>query len=415
MIRSLLTALVVGSLAAPLSAGNWPAWRGPSGDGISQETGMPTEWSSTENITWKVDLPEPGNSTPIVWNDRVFITSQLEGGKVRAVMCFNRDDGKLLWQQGIRHEEAEPSHKTNPYCSASPVTDGELVVAWHGSAGLVAYDFEGKELWHRDYGKFIHIWGNAASPILHGDHVIAHLGPGLRSMIVALDKRTGKEVWKRELPEAQSKSKEQFFGSWSTPVLRTLGGRQEMLLSLPQNLRAFDPSSGEDIWTCAGLSDLVYTSPLTKGDIVVAMSGYTGPAIAVEAKAGAEGDITSSRLWQHKKNPQRVGSGVIVGDHIFMVNEPGTAECIELRTGDSVWKQRLTGSTWASLVHADDKLWITDRDGTSFVFKPAKEFELVAKNPLAEKEITQASLAMSDGQIFLRSYQRLYCIGKRKQ
>jgi len=165
MLRILL-ALIVALAAAPSLAGEWPTWRGPAGTGIADETGLPLEWNAETNVTWRVPLPGPGNSTPIVWGDRVFVTQSLEEGARRTVMCFNRADGALLWQQAVEFSGEETTHQTNPFCAASPVTDGERVIAWHGSAGLVAYDFEGNELWRRDLGSFHHIWGNAASPVL---------------------------------------------------------------------------------------------------------------------------------------------------------------------------------------------------------------------------------------------------------
>ena len=407
----LVVALSLNSLAL---AGNWPAWRGPLGTGISDEQNVPTSWSSTENVTWKIDLSEPGNSTPVVWGDRIFMTSQLDGGKERAVLCIDRTSGKILWQQGIGYEEEDPSHKTNPYCSASPVTDGKVVVAWHGSAGMVAYDFEGKELWRRDDGKFTHIWGYASSPILHGDHVIQFYGPGVRVMLAALDKQTGKEVWKRELPEAQSKDQKTYLGSWSTPVLRKNGDREELLLSLPKNLVALDPANGEDIWNCEGLTDLVYTSPIYSGDTVVAMSGYGGAAIAVEAPPGSKGDITDKQLWRVPRNPQRVGSGVVVDGHVYILNADGTAQCQELKTGEVKWKERLAGESWSSMVHADGRIYIINMQGVTNVLEPnPKEMKIISTNSLEKNEMTRASLALSDGQIFIRTYDHLYCIGKR--
>jgi outer membrane protein assembly factor BamB len=396
-------------------AENWPAWRGPTGVGICQEQGFPVSWSSTENVAWKIPMPEPGNSTPIVWGEKLLVTSQLEGGKLRALMCFDRKDGKLLWQQAIRFEGTEPLHRTNTYCAASPVTDGEVVVAWHGSAGLVGYDLDGKQLWHRDDGLFIHEWGNASSPVLLGDQVLAYLGPGLRCLLVALDKRTGAEIWKRELPEAQSKTQQQFFGSWSTPVLRRNGDRMELLLSLPLKMRAFDPSNGQDLWGCDGLTDLVYTSPLYSGDLVVAMSGYGGAAIGVKAGPGATGDLTESRLWRHERNPQRIGSGLILGEHLFHLNEPGDAICLEVASGKEVWRQRLTTKSWCSMVYADGRIYVNNEQGETFVLEPATELKVLSRNTLEKAEMTRGSLAFSDGQIFMRTYQNLYCFGERKK
>jgi outer membrane protein assembly factor BamB len=410
-----LLALLLAFSTPWLCAGNWPQWRGPLGTGVSQERGLPTHWTASENVAWKVPMADRGNSTPIVWGERVFITAAIEKEQKRGLVCFDRADGKLLWEQYVVYEEPETTHQTNPYCSASPVTDGQCIVAWHGSAGIYAYDLAGKELWRRDLGKFDHIWGNAASPILYGDLVITSCGPGLTCFLVALDKRTGEEVWRRDLPEAQSKTPEQFYGSWSTPVLRPTAARDELLLSLPRQLRALDPKSGRDLWRTGGLTDLVYTSPVYGDGLVVAMSGYHGAAIGVQAASAEQGELSEEqRLWRIEKNPQRVGSGVIVGEYLYILNEPGVAYCMELKTGKNVWEERLGGKSWSSMVYADGRLYVAHENGETSVLEASPEFKLIAKNPLARNDLTRASLACSDGQIFIRTYQNLYCIGERK-
>src|ERR1043165_1899131 len=205
-VRWILAVMVVVSATTVANADNWPAWRGPTGQGLSADKNLPVKWSPTENVRWKTSLPASGNSTPVIWGDRFFITQSTErplwppkvpadspkgpspGGyaiaQKRSVMCFNRADGKLLWQRDVIYKEKETTHGTNPFCSASPVTDGERVIASHGSAGLVCYDFEGKQLWHYDVGKLEHLWGNASSPILHGDLSILWCGPGQRQLLL---------------------------------------------------------------------------------------------------------------------------------------------------------------------------------------------------------------------------------------
>ena len=193
--------LVAASLLAPpsASAANWPAWRGANADGISPEKNLPVNWSKDENVRWRVPLPEPGNSTPVIWADKVFVTQPV--GDRRTLMCFSRADGKLLWEVGVATKEKEPTHGTNPFCSASPATDGERVIVSFASDGLYCYDFSGKELWKRtDLGRQIHIWGNAASPVLHKDLCFLNFGPGETTYLLAVDKRTGKTIWKNDEP-----------------------------------------------------------------------------------------------------------------------------------------------------------------------------------------------------------------------
>lgn len=416
-MKRFLFAVVVFLIAAHTAqAGNWPAWRGPNGNGVADEKGLPISWSADENIKWKVSLPGPGNSTPIVWGDRIFLTGALDAGARRTLMCFDRANGKKLWQEELTCDAKEVTHKTNPYCASSPVTDGKSVFVWHGSAGVAAYDFNGKRLWHQDVGEFTHIWGYASSPVLVDDLVIVSCGPGLRALLVAFDKKTGRQVWKRDLPAAQSKEAKQFKGSWGTPVLRIdKDGNKQLVLGLPKQLIGFDPKTGKDIWTCRGLTDLVYTDSLISGDVVVAMSGYHGAALACRV---GRGDVTESgRLWLHaKKNPQRIGSGVVVDGHVYLLNEPGIAWCIEVQTGKIKWKERLSSKrSWCSMSYVDGRLYVPNENGETFILRPNPEkLDLIATNRL-DGEVTRGSPAFSDGQIFMRSHKHLYCIEESKK
>ncbi len=199
-VAPIASLLFVLTALAPAQAENWPGWRGPHGDGISAESKFPTHWSRQDNVRWKVALPEAGNSTPIVWGDRVFVTQAMDAGKRRTVLCLDRRTGKRLWQSGVDAPEMERTHETNPYCSPSPVTDGESVFAWFGSAGLVAFDFDGKIRWRRPLGKIDHVFGYGTSPILHGDLCILSFGPGSREFAVAVSKKTGEIVWQFDAP-----------------------------------------------------------------------------------------------------------------------------------------------------------------------------------------------------------------------
>ena len=281
---------------------------------------------------------------------------------------------------------------------------------WHGSAGLHAYDIDGSLLWSKDLGRFEHIWGNAASPIIYQDLVIVNCGPGLNCFLLAVDKRTGQQQWRREFPGMASTKIDDFVGSWSTPVIATYEGQETLLISLPRRLYAIDPLRGTDIWSCEGLGKLVYTSPLVSDEAVVAMSGYQGAAIAV--RPGGQGNVTSThRLWNHdEKPPQRIGSGIIVNGYLYILNEPGIAWCMELLTGEVLWKHRLSEtSSWSSMCYADGRIYVNDMNGTTYVLEPADaECNLLAKNPIGER--MRASLAFSNGQIFARTYQHLYCI-----
>jgi outer membrane protein assembly factor BamB len=403
-----------------VSAENWPGWRGPRGDGTSIETGLPTTWSKTENVRWKCKLPGPGNSSPVIWGDRIFLTQSLDkAGTERAVMCIERKSGTVLWKQSIPFKGKEPTHATNPYCAGSPATDGERVIADHGSAGVVCYDNEGKQLWHRDLGKVIHIWGNSSTPVLYGDLVLLNRGPGENSFLIALDKKTGQDVWKVSEPGGNSGEAKgsKWIGSWSTPRILKIDGQDQVVFCWPGAVKAYDPKTGDLIWTCKGLTDLVYTTLLANSEVVVAMSGFHGAALGV--KLGGKGDVTATnRLWHHTaKNPQRVGSGVIVGDHVYMANAgpgAGILQCFDLKTGKSLWGngQRLGADHWGSIVVIEDKLYATDQDGDTFIVEAKPEFKLLGKNSIGER--TNASLAISDGDIFIRTFENLWCISSKK-
>ncbi|HEY2412690.1 MAG TPA: PQQ-binding-like beta-propeller repeat protein [Pirellulaceae bacterium] len=395
-------------VATSATAADWPQWRGPLGTGQCDEKTAPLTWSPTEHIKWKVALDGPGNSTPIVIGEQVFITHARANSGLRGLHCFDRKTGELKWKHEVEYAEKELTHDTNPPCASSPVSDGERIVAWYGSAGLFAYDLNGKELWHKDLGKVEHIWGFGSSPLIHGDLLVLNFGPGLNAFVAAFDKRTGNEVWRKQFTGQVSEKIDEYRGSWSTPVMNRENGRDVLLLSLPERLWAVEPATGNEIWSCGGPSKLFYTSPLIANDIIIAMCGYTGPALAV--KSGSAGDQTDKTLWTHPKNPQRVGSGVVVAGHIYILNEPGLASCIDAKTGDKKWEQRIGGGqSWCSMVHAAGRLYVGNTAGTTFVLEPnPTECKILAENKLGET--MRASHAFSDGQVFMRTYKGLYCV-----
>lgn len=414
MIKLIPLCIVLGC-ASSLLAENWPAWRGVDGTGISQETHLPLAWSATTNIRWKVALPEPCNSTPIVWEQHVFLTQGLDGGKRRALIALDRRTGKERWRGEVSCPIEETSHRQNPPCSSSPITDGQAVYAHFASAGVVAYDFQGRKLWHRDLGPLLHRWGNGGSPLLYKDLLIVFHGPGEPSFLIALDKRTGETVWKSD--EAGINSP--IFGSWGTPALLRTGQRDELIMPLPGEkiggvgwFKAYDPADGKTLWRCDGLGNEVYAMPIIgrEGDLIVGISGHNGPTMAV--RPGGSGDVTSShQLWRlDKQIPQRVGSGILHDGCLFLADAPGIAECLDAHTGEVIWKERLGGNLWGSMLLAGDRLYVSNLEGDTFVLRAGRKFELLATNPI--KEATYAALAPSQGQLFLRTYEHLYCIGK---
>jgi outer membrane protein assembly factor BamB len=419
-----------GALVLFLMAGNaladWPAWRGPTGQGIVNEKQVPSKWSATENVRWKIPLPDRGNSTPAIWGDKVFVTQAIEKDHQRSLLCFSRRDGKLLWEKSVKYDQKEESHETNPYCSASPVTDGERVIVSHASAGLWCYDLNGKELWHRDLGRQEFEWGNGSSPVIHGDVCFIYHGPGKGAYLAALDKKTGRTVWKYDEPPVDvGKRTDGFRGrepgiicTYSTPIIVRAGDREELIMSFPRYLRAFHPGSGKELWHADGLNPLIYTSPIYGDGVVVAMGGFFGNTIAV--KPGGNGDVTAShRLWRAERTRSGIGSGVIYQGHVYAVNASGIADCLELTTGKEVWSERVRGGgpksdSWSSSVLVGDRIYHLNQSGDCVVFRASPKFELLGANSLGN-EMCNASLAVSQGDVFVRTHQHLWCIAETKK
>lgn len=417
-MRPSLLLFAVVSLAHSAFGENWPAWRGPAGDGVTKETDLPIQFGPSIGVRWKVVLPERGNSTPIVWGDRVFLT-QADGTR-RLLMCLDRKDGRTLWSAGPDWKGEDVTHKTNPYCSSSPVTDGERVVAWFGSAGLWCWSVDGEEQWHVDLGPQKHIWGYGASPVLHRDLCILNFGPGDRSFIVALDKRTGKEAWRFEIPAPEVKEgpggDKGFVGSWSTGAVVNIGGREEFLISLPGAVFSLDPKTGKEHWHCNGLNALSYAEPLVTDGVIAGFGGFGGISIGV--KTGGSGNVTTShRLWQERKNPQRIGSNVTDGKHAWLIGEPGIVECIEVATGKELWKERMQtpsdrATTWSSLLKSGNRIYAVTQASEVIVFKASAETYVQLALNAMDDGLTNSSLAASNGQLFLRTHKHLWCIGK---
>jgi outer membrane protein assembly factor BamB len=426
----------------PVLAGNWPAWRGPEGTGVAHDPDVPLHWSDKQNVRWRAPLPDRGNSTPVVWGDRVFVTQAIEKENRRTLMCFDRGNGRLLWQSGVTWTERDPTNGQNPFCSPSPVTDGQRVIAYFGSPGLYCYDFSGKELWHRDTGKVDSWQGSGSSPILYRDLCILNAGPGSHAALIAVDKQTGHEVWRVALPRmpggaapgappparkgfdgammsADPSGEGGFLGSWATPLIVRVDGRDQLMVVHPGRVVGYEPLTGKVIWTCTGLPEQAFASPVV-GDGVLVAAGHrvAGGGTRVTAiKSGGAGDVTvTRRLWQTDLPKECVGSGVVAVGHVFLVTQFGSVICLDLTTGKKLWEKRLSGQgtlggSWSSIVLLDDKLLIPNHSGEVFVLAAMPKFELLGIN-WAGEETTCASPAIADGELFLRTYQALWCFGK---
>ncbi|MDX1946343.1 MAG: PQQ-binding-like beta-propeller repeat protein [Pirellulaceae bacterium] len=414
-MRRLSLAMAAGLVVALplLLAADWPAFRGPRGNGWSDEKNVPTEWSREKNIQWKVKLPSSGNSSPIVVGNKVLVACAQEEGKKRGLYCFDRANGNLLWEQVVDYGQADPTHNTNPYCSPTPASDGQRVVIWHGSAGLFCYDLDGKPLWKRDdLGEFRHIWGYAASPVIYKDRVIQNCAPGDKCFLAAFDLATGRDLWRVDEPTG---SKGATRGTWTTPIVVNLASEDQIVCFQPSRVVSYRPASGEVIWFCKTENrkgDLAYSSPIISDGVCVAIGGYSGGGKAF--KLGGSGDITEgSELWYKPVNPQSIGTGIIIDGYVYIPDAgPGTIRCLDVKTGEEKWQDRQAGTNWGSIVMAEGKAYVTNQSGATTVFRPNPEkFDLVAKNNLGEP--CNATPAISNGQIFIRTFEHLYCIAEK--
>lgn len=377
------------------------------------------EWGKEKNVRWRVELPEAGNSTPAVWGSKVFVTQPESGNQTRNLMCFERSSGKLLWKKGLVYKESERTHRTNPYCSASPAVDEQGVIVSFGSAGVVSYDHEGNQLWHRDLGAIDHVWGNSSSPVIAGGLVIHYHGPAKNAVLYGLDRKTGETIWEWKEPEwkpvsrtdgFQEKSDDAVIGSFSTPIIVDAGGRTELIMSFPLELKAFDPATGKSLWTCRGLNPLVYTSPVYDEGVVVAMGGYYGNSIGV--RVGGDGDVTEShRLWQEVRHNGGIGSGVAGNGLLYYQDGGGVVYCDDMKTGKTLWKGRLPGAgkSWGSFVIAGDHIYTLSQAGDTVVFEASPEgLKVISQSDLGEE--TNSSLAVAGKEVFVRTHRALWCL-----
>jgi outer membrane protein assembly factor BamB len=435
-LQAIVGAVVLLLPMAAAHAANWPAWRGPAGNGISPEKNLPQRWSTNENVRWRAPLPGPGNSTPIVWGKRVFVTQAVPKENRRTVMCLDARDGKLLWQSGTEWTEKESGGGANPPCTPSPVCDGQRVIAWFGSAGVFCFDLSGRELWRRDLGKQAHGWGYASSPVLHGNLCLLNFGPGVRSFLIALDKKTGKTVWQYDVPPLSADAKWEDFGgdlnewkkmgsptmpevsgSCATPLVVRAGGRDEVVVPYPLRVMAFAARDGKLLWTCGGLNTGAYGSAFA-GDGLVAVlgSGLRNSALAV--LPGGSGDVTESRRRWHVvpgNSKSCIGTGVIFQGRIYAATMMGFVQCLDLQTGKTIWDERLPGtgakkSSWSSPLLAGDRLYVPNQNAEVFVLRAGDKYECLATNSLGGEPMN-ASLAAANGAIFIRTDRNLWCIG----
>ncbi|MCB9917577.1 MAG: PQQ-binding-like beta-propeller repeat protein [Planctomycetes bacterium] len=404
-------------------AQDWPNFRGPNGDGSTPATRVPVEWdgATKKNVRWRIGLEHAANGSPIVSKGRVFLTMpEDEEGKQRSLYCFDRVDGKRLWVRTTLLDKKMPTHPTNPYCGSTPAADGERVVVWHGSAGLWCYDFDGELLWKRDFGEFRHRWGYGTSPILHEGRVLLHSGPGKQPFVALLDAKDGSTIWRQdeELADYGDDGMEpRMTGSWAMPVVLGKGSSKSILQVHPTRVVSLAYADGAVRWTAEGVGnkrgDLAYSTPAIAGDLAFLQGGYEGPSLCLRVGDLEEGD-TDRRAWFHPDVASSVGTGVCIDGKIY---QPFMRElvCYDAATGKLLWRERPgKGQMWGSIVVAEGRMYLMNQLGVTFVFRPdAERFAKIAENDLGEK--TNSTPAVSDGELFLRTHEALWCIGDRAE
>jgi len=412
-----LSILVVSALVTPVFAENWPQWRGPNLNGVSQEKNLPAKWTAQENVIWKIAMPGLSGSTPIIWGEKIFL-NVAEGDNL-ALWCVDRNKAEVLWKRPLGGGNVK-MRKQN-ISSPSPVTDGRNVYVMTGTGLLKGFSFAGKEVWSRDiqkdYGSFGLNWGYASSPLLYDNALFVPVLHGMKtddpSYLLRIDAKTGKTVWKVERP---TKAERESPDAYITPALLKYGNMVEIVLTGGDCVTGHDPATGKELWRSDGLNPgrnpfyRIVASPLVYDGIIYAPTRVK-PLLAI--KAGGRGDITTShRLWEFQNGPD-VPTPVTDGKYFYSIDDRGVMWCLDAKTGKTVYgPQRIKSGTYSSSpVLADGKIYITSEDGLTTVIEAGPEFEVLAENDLADYCLS--SPAISDGQIFIRTTQHLYCIGKR--
>ena len=406
LARSLLAIVALISLSAQSvhAEARWPRWRGPRGDGHSEEKRLPVRWDAS-NVVWKTALTGGGESSPIVWDGKIFLTTAANDGRRRSTLCLDSGDGSVLWEKAIDYTgELEQLHKLNTFASPTCATDGEVVVSFFGNAGLHAYTVDGRPLWNKALGTFDNIWGPAASPVIVDDLVIQNGDADSDAFLAAFDKRTGEEAWRVPRPN---------YRGWSTPVLIEAQGRRELVLNGHEGVAAYDPASGKLLWSCRGFAGRGEPTATPGDGLVYLVNGLAGDVYAVAP--GGSGDVTSSRMQWH--TPRKVGrdlpSPIFLNDCLVVASMGGVVVGYDAASGSQLWTDRLKGNFSASPIAAGGRAYFQAEDGAVVVIEAGPRLKLIARNTIDvdADEIFRASPAPTAGRLLLRSDRALYCIG----
>ncbi len=393
---------------SPQAEEHWPRFRGPDGQGTSITSPLPLAWSAEKgaekNIVWRTDIPGRGHSSPVIWGDKIFLTSAGPDGTKRALHCLNRRDGRILWSSPVADHEPEKNVRDkNSFASGTPVTDGERVIAFFGSGGLVCFDFQGSIRWQHKLPPISTTHGTGTSPLLYKNLVIfIHDQNQAESIMLALDKKTGELVWEGRREKAMG---------WCTPIIVRAGDRDELIYAGNEKVIGYDPATSKTLWTLGGPTREVVPALVIGPDLLYSCSGRNGPTIAL--RPGGDGDVTSTHLvWSAVRGGPLVPSPILVNERLFTVNDTGIATCLHAQTGKMIWQGRVRDEFSASPIAAEGLLYFCGESGTTWIIKAADQFEVVAENMLPEPIL--ASPAALDGRLFIRTEKALYCIGPRE-
>ncbi len=383
---------------------NWPGWRGPNGDGTSIETNVPTRWDSVTNVLWKTEVPGIGYSSPIVWNDKLFTVTAMPESQEKILLCYNSQNGKLLWKVTVLNSKFEAKHNDNSFASGTPATDGKLIYLslLDGKDVIVAaYDFTGKQVWLQKPGTFASPHGYSCSPVLFEDKVIINGDSQGDSFVAALSRTDGHVIWK----VAHDKPAHSF----STPIFRTMAGKMQMIFCGNKEIASYNPTDGSKYWFVSGPSEDFCSTPVynEKSGLVLVSSAWPN-RILVAIKPDGAGDVTKTHVvWQSTKGAVYVPSPISTDNLLVSTMTSGQVHCMDVTTGNILWIENL-GKQYASPVLANGLIYMPNDNGVITVIKPGPTFNSIAKNPIGEKMF--ASPAASNGKLFIRGFQHLFCI-----
>ena len=437
VVIALLSTLMAACAWAGTAEDYWPTWRGPEGTGAALKGNPPTTWSESENIKWKTEIPGKGQSSPVVWGDRIYFQTAIDagqGGTASAqpaeppargrggqapksvhkfdVVCVDRATGKIVWQKTAAEAVPHEGHQqTGSFAAYSPITDGKLVWASFGSRGLHCFDMDGSLKWSKPLIRMntLRSFGEGSSPCLAGDAIVVVCDHEGQSMIFAFSKTTGEPLWQKPRDEGTS---------WSTPVAATVDGKIQVIANATNLIRSYDAKTGELIWQCSGQTRNVIPTPIVAFDMVFCISGFRGSALQA-IRLGRTGDLsgTDAIAWQMSDGTPYVPSPVLMGERLFFCGDGGNrgvVSCYNAKTGKAVYsKQRLEGinTIYASFVGVGDRIYVAGRNGTVAVVKNADTFEVLATNELDDG--FDATQAIVGDELYLRGDKYLYCVAKQ--